>query len=239
MSQPAPRYPYATGKAEKPIVDALVAKYGANALTWPIALSQTGTGATQAYLYERNATNQVNAQGDVRPRSVSGLPEHFLDYTSTPRLVAPQATFLQPFMAAQYSNSYEFILQQQTYSTVDLDYVWHHGHGFKGFELTTFYVEFTSEAEAKRVVSMMNRRPSWQGPNGAHAMHKIADAAVDLNVDYYLVCANTVGRVGSVLNTNGNVLFFPMTHASINALSNGQVPANATFCTFQQFLAWL
>ena len=239
MSQTVPTYPYATGKAEKPIVDALVAKYGANALTWPIVLSQTATGATQAYLYERNATSQINAQGDVRPQSTSGLLEYFLDYTSMPRLITPAASFLQPFVASQFSSSCEYILQQQIHSTVDLDYVWHSGNGFKGFELTTFWVEFTTEAEAKRVVSMMYRRPSWRGPNGAHAMHKIADAAADLNVDYYLVCANTVGRVGSSLNTNSNVLLLPMTHASINALSNGQVPANAAFCTFQQFLAWL
>ena len=239
MSQAAPSYPYATGKAEKPIVNALVAKYGANALTWPIALSQTATGATQAYLYERNATNQINAQGDIRPQSASGLPEHFLDYTSTPRLIAPPAGFLQPFVAPQFSSSYEYILQQQVHSTVDLDYVWHSGNGFKGFELTTFWVEFTTEAEARRVVSMMNRRPSWRGPNGAHAMRKIADAAADLNVDYYLVCANTTGRVGTSLNTHGNVLLLPLTHASINALSNGHVPPNAVFCTFQQFLAWL
>jgi hypothetical protein len=239
MSQAAPTYPYATGKAEKPIVDALVAKYGANALTWPIVLSQTATGATQAYLYERNAKNQINAQGDIRPQSTSGLPEHFLDYTSTPRLIAPPAGFLQPLVAPQFPSSYEYILQQQVHSTVDLDYVWHGGIGFKGFELTTFYVQFTTEAKAREVVSKMNRRPSWQGPNGAHAMHKIADAAADLNVDYYLVCANTAGEVGSPLNTQGNVLRLPMTHASVDALSNGHVPPDATFCTFRQFLAWL
>src|SRR5690606_11917267 len=125
--------------------------------------------------------------------------------------VNPPLPLFDAFLSRPFENSYAFILQQDSYSTVDLDYVWHTGDGFRGFELTTFWVPFTSEAEARRVVSMMNRRPSWAGPNGAHAMRKIALAAADLNVEYYLVCANTVGRVGSALNINGNVLLFPLT----------------------------
>ena len=238
MSQTAPNYPYATGTAEKPIVDKLVNKYGAAALTWPIVLSNT-LEDTLAYLYECNAQNQINAQGDMRPKSRSNIPSYFIDYISSPRLIVPPIEFLQPFLLKSFGNSYAYILQQQNYSTVDLDYVWHTGIGFKGFELTTFWVPFTTEAEARRVVSMMNRRPSWAGPNGAHAMVKIACAAQDLRVDYYLVCANTVGRVGSSLDTNGNVLFFPLTHTTVNSLSSGQVPSNATFCSFQKFLSWL
>ena len=238
MSQTTPNYPYATGTAEKPIIDALVEKYGTMALTWPIVLSGS-TGETLAYLYERNAQNQINSQDDIRPKSQSNMRSYFINFASSPRVVVPPSEFLQPFLSSSFGNSYDYILQQQTYSTVDLDYVWYTGAGFKGFELTTFWVSFTSEAEARRLVSMMNRRPSWAGPNGAHAMLKIALAARDLNVDYYLVCANTVGRVGSALNTNGNVLFFPLTSNAITVLSNGQVPANATFCTFRQFLSWL
>jgi len=239
MSQTTPSYLYATGKAEKPIVDALISKYGVRAVTWPIALSQRTTGATVAYLYERNATNQINAEGDDRPKSSSGLPEYFIDYTSTPRVCEPRATYLEPFIDVGLQNSYEHILQQEVHSTVDLDYVWRTGESFKGFELTTFWVEFVDKAAAAGVVSKMNRRPSWQGPNGAHAMHKIADAAADLSVDYYLACANTLGKVGTDLKIDGNVLLFPMTHHGIETLSKGKVPADSVFLTFDRFLEWL
>jgi len=238
MSQTTPNYPYATGTAEAPIIDMLVEKYGTKALTWPIVLSGP-SGDTLAYYYERNAQNQINSKDDIRPASQSGIQTFFVDYMSNPRSATPPAKLFNPFLSASFDNSYDFILQQDTYSTVDLDYVWFTGTAFTGFELTTFWVPFSTEAEARRLVSMINRRPSWAGPNGAHAMIKIALAAMDLNVEYYFVCANTVGRVGSALNTKGNVLFFPLTSNSVAALANGRVPADATFCTFQQFLSRL
>lgn len=82
----------------------------------------------------------------------------------------------------------------------------------------------------------MNRRPSWSGPNGAHALLKVAAAAQDLNIEYYMVFANTIGKVGSALKTNGNVLYFPLTVDAVNFLSRGQVPPNAIFCSFQNFM---
>ena len=235
MAQATPNYGYATGKTEKPIVDALVNKYSATSVCWPIVLSSGGS--TIAYLFERNKKNTINSQHDIRPKSTSGVKEYYLDYSSKPRLIDPNAPFLLPLVASEFESSYEFILAQQSgYSTVDLDYVWCAGVVFKGFELTTFFKDFHSEAEAKRLVSMMNRRPSWQGVNGAHALYKIAAAAQDLNIQYYLVCANTTGGVGSALNTSGNVLYFPLTSEQIDRLSAGQAPTNATFCTFQHFL---
>jgi hypothetical protein len=240
MSQAVPTYGFATGKPEKPIVDAIVKKYGAQALSWPIVLSKDD--ATLAYLYERNAKNQINTAGDDRPKSASGVPSRFLDYTSTPRVMDPSMPELEnKLLATRFPNSYDFILaQNEGYSTVDLDYVWKAGEGFQGFELTTFFTDFSSEMEAKRLVSMMNRRPSWQGKDGAHALHKIAAAAADLNVDFKLVCVNTIGKgIGSPLKTNGNVLYFSLTKQQIDRLSKGKEPENAVFCSFQQFLSGL
>lgn len=238
MTQVGPNYPHATGKPEKPIVDALIAKYGLQGISWPIVLSKDNQ--TIAYLYERNSTNQINSPGDFRPTSKVTIPAFEIDYAGNPRTISPTSAILTPFIAPMFRNSYEFIIKQdQGFSTVDLDYVWRRGSSFRGMELTTFWVNFSSETEAKRVVSMMNRRPSWQGVNGAQALHKIADAADDLAIEYFMVCANTVSKVGSALNTAGNVLYFQLSHDQIDRLSKGLPPAGAVFCSFEQFLAQL
>ncbi len=236
MAQATPSYGFATGKPEKPVVDALVNKYGHQSVVWPIALSDNTS--TLAYIFERNRNNLINSQGDTRPKSTSGVSEYYLDYTAQPRLIVPNAQFLSNFILPQFNDSYSYILSPSNagFSTVDLDYVWYNGNVFRGFELTTYWVDFSSEAEAKRLVSTMNRRPSWSGPNGAHALQKIAAAAQDLNIEYHMVFANTVGKVGSALKTNGNVLYFPLTANAVNLLSKGQVPPNAIFCSFQNFI---
>lgn len=236
MAQATPSYGLATGKPEKPIVDALVKKYGHQSVVWPIALSDSTS--TLAYIYERNSNNLINSQGDIRPKSNSGVGEFYLDYTAQPRLIVPNEPLFSQFIKPQFNNSYDYILSSinRGYSTVDLDYVWHNGRIFRGFELTTYWVDFSSEAEAKRLVSTMNRRPSWSGPNGAHALHKVAAASQDLNIEYHMVFANTVGKVGSALKTNGSVLYFPLTAAAVNLLSKGQVPSNSIFCSFQSFI---
>lgn len=239
MTQATPSYEFATGKPEKPIVDALVCKYGLQSVVWPIVLSDhTGT---LAYIYERNQHNQINAPGDTRPQSHAGVGGFYLDYTTQPRLIEPPDAFFQPFMQLRFGSSYDYILSPLNggCSTVDLDYVWHHGNGFRGFELTTYWKTFATEAEAKRLVATMHRRPSWGGPNGAHALLKVAAAAQDLRIDYHMVCANTVGNVGTALKTDGNVLHFPLTEAAVHSLSRGRVPHNAVFCTFAVFLGQL
>jgi len=236
MAQATPSYGLATGKPEKPIVDALIDKYGHQSVVWPIALSDTTS--TLAYIFERNSNNLINSEDDTRPKSNSGVGEFYLDYTARPRLVIPDDPFFSKFIEPQFNNSYDYILSPICggYSTVDLDYVWHNGKIFRGFELTTYWMNFSSEAEAKRLVSTMCRRPSWGGPKGAHALHKVAAAAQDLNIEYHMVFANTLGKVGSDLKTNGNVLYFPLTAAAVNLLSKGQVPDNAIFCSFHTFI---
>ena len=59
MAQTNPTYEMATGKAEKPIIDELVRKYGASNVSWPIVLIQNDR--IVAYLYEK--TNFVLGHG--------------------------------------------------------------------------------------------------------------------------------------------------------------------------------
>ena len=64
---------------------------------------------------------------------------------------------------------------------------------------------FKSKEVAEGLISKMNRRPSWRGPNGARALRNILTCAQDLKVDLFLVAANTVGRVGTKIDIDGKV----------------------------------
>ena len=240
-AQTVPTYSNATVKPEEPIVRELVAKYGYANISWPIILSNEGR--TIAYLYEINEKNKINSEHGCRPSSSSGLPNFFLDYTSNPRKIAPRVDFLINFIDEKFSCSYDYIIKTPSrshLSTVDLDYVWNFGDGFKGFELTTFWMDFYSPSRAAELVSTMCRRPSWKGVDGAHALHKIVDCAEDLGIDYYLVCVNTLSKeVGSNIKTSGNVFFFRLNHRQIERLSRGLPPQDYQFCNFSQFLDWL
>lgn len=235
-AQTVPTYGIATGKSEEPIVKELVLKYKLENIVWPIVLSQDSH--TKTYLYERNSKNRINDIDDVRPVSKSGIPDTFLNYESKPRIISPHRDELEHLIDECHSCSYDYIINSP-YSTVDLDYVWNTEEGWKGFELTTFYVEFNTKDRAANLVSKINRRPSWQGPNGAHALYKVVEASEDLSIDYYMVCVNTVSKVGSNIRTNGNVFFFPLTRSQIDRLSSGRPPADAEFCSFDNFLEWL
>ena len=235
-AQATPTYTLATGKPEEPIVKELVYKYGFSNIAWPIVLSQGER--TLAYVYEKNKRNDINSESDLRPESNLGLTSFFIDYTSEPRRVLPSTDFFTDFIDPKYNCSYDYILNSP-YETVDLDYVWYTGRIFKGFELTTFYVNFDSHDLARNLISKMNRRPSWQGPNGAQALRKIIDSAFDLRIDYYLVCVNTISKVGSDIKTNGNVCLFRLNHEQINRLERGLPPTETEFLSFAEFLEWL
>lgn len=235
-SQVVPTYSIAAGKSEAPIIRELAGKYGEENISWPIILSNENEAV--AYLYERNDKNKTNTSVDNRPISSSDLPSYFIDYTSSPRYISPGPDYLADFISDRYSCSYDYIFNSP-FTTVDLDYVWKAKDGFKGFELTTFWMDFYSHERASELVSKMNRRPSWQGQNGAHALRKIVNCAEDLGIDYYFVCVNTVSKVGSDIKTAGNVYFFKLDHQQINRLSSGMPPDNSQFCSFEQFLSWL
>lgn len=236
MAQTTPTYKYATGKSEKPIVDVLIEKYGFSNVTWPIVLIKNNK--TIAYLYEKNSKNELNLEMDSRPGSKAHLSSYYLNFVDRPRSTTPQADFLKPFIQDKYSCSYDYVVES-AFSTVDLDYVWYNGKNYKGFELTTFYMNFTSHARALELIAKMQKRPSWNGPDGAHAFHRIVDSATDLGVDYYVVCANTLNKVGSPLKTDGNVCLFPLTHEQVDLLQAGKAPNNSSFMPFREFISWL
>ena len=100
-------------------------------------------------------------------------------------------------------------------------------------------MDFSSHARALELISKMGRRPSWRGPEGARAFHKIVESAEDLGVDYYVVCANTISNVGSDLKTNGNVCIFSLTHEQVDLLESGKAPNNSRFMSFREFINWL
>lgn len=240
MSQAKPTYEYAVGKSEKPIVDELIKKYGFFNVTWPIVLIKDNM--TYAYLYERNSKNRLNRLMDSRPGSKSHLLSYYLRFDKSPRYYIPKADFLKPFIQDEYNCSYDYILKatQSPFSTVDLDYVWYNGSSYKGFELTTFHMDFSSHKRALELIAQIGKRPSWKGIEGPKAFHKIVDSAEDLGVDYYIVCANTVDKkIGSNLKTDGNVCFFPFTHEQVDLLQKCKAPINSRFMTFQEFLNWL
>lgn len=236
MAQTIPTYEYATGKSEKPIVDALIRKYGFSNVTWPIVLIENDR--TIAYLYEKNSKNELNLEMDSRPGSKAHLLSYYLNFVNRPHSSTPAADFLKPFMQDSYSCSYDYVVDSP-FSTVDLDYVWYNGTNYKGFELTTFYMDFSTHGRALELIAQMRKRPSWQGPEGARAFHKIVDSAEDLGVDYYVVCANTVSKVGSELKTNGNICLFSLTHEQVDLLQSGKAPINSRFMTFREFINWL
>lgn len=236
--QIAPSYPHATGKIETPIVNCLIDKYGYKNISWPIILSKDNE--TTGYLFERNIKNKINSDQDNRPKSSSGIMSYFLDYTCSPRTINPEADFLIPFLNKDCSCSYDYVTNNPGFSTVDLDYVWKKNSGYRGFELTTFWVNFDSQERASTLVSKMKKRPSWQGQYGPRAFRKIVDCSADLEIDYYLVCVNTVNKtVGSDINTSGNVYFFRLNHEEIDRLDKGYPPENSQFCSFEDFLSWL
>ncbi len=234
-----PTYKNSINKIEKPIVEKLKSKYGNSKVLNIIVLSEENI--TKFYVYERNNINTINNYNDKRPYSIKKIQNVYLDYKSDPRLVLPNLEKFTPLIKTKYSSLSDYMLSSDNkkYITVDLDYVWYTGKSWKGFELTTFYVSFRNKSHAESLVSKMNRRPSWQGKSGAHAMRKILNSAKDLSINYFMVCINTLGRVGSRIKEDGNVYYFPLTDFNISTLESGKPPSNAIFSTYKEFLDFL
>lgn len=233
-AQASPSYTNATRASDPIILKHLIAKYGANNVVWPLVLS--ANDKLICYVYERNRYRGINSSTSNHPSSA--IPSCFIDYTSNPRTISPKLDILEPFIQPDYLCSYDYIVSTPLpYSTVDLDYVWKDGENqWRGFELTTFWKPFTDAREAERLVRQINKRPSWRGPDEAHALRKIVAAAEDLKIKYYLACANTVSKVGSDLKTDGNVYFFQLNNKQIDNLEKGAQPDNPKFCSFKDFI---
>ena len=89
---------------------------------------------------------------------------------------------------------------------------------------------------AERLVSKINRRPSWKGIYGARSLRRIINDSDDLNIDIYMVCANTLKKVGSRLDSTGNCYVFKLSIDQINKLEKGLAPSNGIFCPFKKFI---
>ena len=235
-AQTSPKYAEVTSVANPIVLRTLTEKYHGTNVVWPIVLIQGNS--IVSYLYERSKKNTINNSDDSRPRSSSGLGSHFIDYSSDPRRIIPMNALLKPFVSPEFTCSYDYVVNSP-YSTVDIDYAWKKENQWKGIELTTFWMEFTSQNRAEDLISKLHRRPSWQGPEGPHGLRKIVEAAQDLGISLHMVCVNTVEKVSNQFRTDGNVYRFPLSPAQIDRLVKGAVPEKGVFSTFAEFLEWL
>lgn len=239
MQYQRPTYPEATGRAPRFLVERLVEKYGAENMVWPVILgNRQGDNATIAYIYERNYQNQINSAQDTRPTSNRGVPNVFLDYLSRERQLpqdAPQE--LTALFGSAFNRSYDYIQEQgETLFTVDIDLMWNREEEWRALEFTTYHNQFTTLQRAESLISTMYRRPSWRTGEGAVALHRIVEAAEDLNADLRMVAVNTTQGINESYRTDGNAYWFPLSHSQIERLANGQVPENGRFGTVARFL---
>lgn len=237
MPQTIPSYGHMTSSVSKLITEPLINKYGSLSVVCPIVIIKNGEIAF--YIYEATKFSMVNQINSNRPKSAAKIVNYFNDYTVTPRIIFPPVEFLKEFISPPFSCNYEFILQQDQYNSVDIDYVWFNGTIWKGIELTTLYVPLKDKAEAERLVKMFVRRPSWQGINGPRAIYKLIDAAGDLGIEYYFVLVNSDKGVSNSFVTSGNSYWFPLTRENIGIIFHGSAPLNGQFGTFVEMLNWL
>src|SRR5450830_661998 len=233
MAQVNPTYVNATSAPDPVILGALTRRYGSENVVWPIVLMKDNM--TISYLYERTSKSAVNSRSDNRPISSSGVAQYYLHYLADPRVIVPSNPQLEPMISRRYGCSYEYVTGSQ-YVTVDIDYVWRKGGLWKGMEVTTFWSEFTTQARAEELVRTLNRRASWAGPEGAHALHSIVNAARDLAIDMHMVLINTIGKVGNSLKTDGNVYMVPLSHPQVDRLAERRTPSDGSFGPFGSFL---
>ena len=236
MPQMNPNYPQMTSSVNEHITEPLIEKYGCQNVIWPIVLMSDST--IHSYLYEVNDICTINSIDNNRPESATGIQSVFIDYTAKPREIIPLNEGLIEIIDEKFSNSYEAILSSKTFNSADLDYIWLTENGWKGMEFTTFYKSFFNRGEAERIIKMMNRRPSWQGKNGPHAIRMLISAAIDLGVSYWMICVNTKG-VSNDIVVDGNAYGFPLNNENVDRLIKGQIPLDAKFGPFKKLIDWL
>lgn len=210
----------------------LKGRYGKDNLCWPIVWFKDDQIIW--YTYERTSKCDTNQPNTNKPSSSSGKNNYFIDYLSNPRNIVPSNAALQPSINMVYNCSYDYILGSE-YNTVDLDYVWKKNERWTALEFTTWYKPFTSTKEAERLISFINRRPSWQGSKGQNALKKQIEAAEDFRCKYIMGCANADG-VSNKIITEGNAYWFELNMNQLDRLLKGRVPEGASFGTFNQFL---
>ena len=232
-----PNYPYMTSGVNNIFTEPLIERYGANNVIWPIVL--ISGNKIHSYLYEVNWQCNINSQTDNRPISQASLTNFYVDYTEDPREIIPPSKELEELIAEKYNTSYEAVVKSDNFNSVDLDYAWKYGDNWKAMEFTTLWMPLKNKQEAERLVKMFVRRPSWKGPNGPHGIRSLINASSDLQMNYWMVCANSVKGVSNELVTDGNAYWFPLTHDNIDRIMRGYAPTDSEFGTFEELIAWL
>lgn len=235
--QMKPNYPYMTSGVNNIFTEPLIERYGAVNVIWPIVLIRDNN--IHSYLYEVNSLCNINRLTDNHPISQAGLTNFYVDYTKNPRDIIPPSKELEELTLGEFNTSYKAILGPTNFNSVDLDYVWKCGENWKAMEFTTLRVPLKNKQEAERLVKMFDRRPSWQGQNGTHGIRTLIDASADLELNYWMVCANSVNGVSNELVTDGNAYWFPLTHENIDRIMKGDAPIDSEFGTFKELIEWL
>lgn len=232
MVQTRPSYYYSIGKIEHEIINLLRNNPKIKDILNILVLIKDDK--TISYILEKNILN-INSK--ITPNSNSNILFHYLDLSSNTKQIDPENNELKFLLDNKYQKLSDFILSNNNinYFSIDIDYAFNTTHGWVGFEFTTFFMPFINKQEAERLIIKINRRPSWKGQYGSIALKRIVDSAHDLNIDMYMVCANTMKRIGSKLKTDGNCYLFKLNHDQIKRLEQGLVPNDAVFCRFNEF----
>lgn len=237
MTQTKPSYGYMTSSVSELITKPLIQKYGPLNVVNPIVI--INGDSIVSYVYENTQLSKLNQINSNKPKSISNKSNFFLDYTVSPRIIFPSSEQLKNIISKEFNCCYEFILKQDLYNSVDIDYAWFNGSSWKGIELTTLYTPLINQCEAERLVKMFTRRPSWSGPNGPHGIYTLIEAATDLSIEYYFVLVNSKKGVSNDFDTKGNSYWFPLTSENIKRILNNSIPVNAKFGTYEEMLNWL
>jgi hypothetical protein len=235
--QMIPNYPYMTSGVNNIFSKPLIERYGLQNVIWPIVL--ISENQIHSYLYEVNEKTNINSQNDNRPDSQAQLINFYIDYTKDPRSIIPPSNELIELISDNYNTSYEAIVKSKEFNSVDLDYAWKTGVGWKAMEFTTLWMPLKNKREAERLIKMFVRRPSWKGTHGPHGIRILINASDDLQMNYWMVCANSVKGVSNELVTDGNAFWFQLNHENIDRIINGYAPAYSEFGTFEDLISWL
>ncbi len=232
--QSKPSYPSQIGKIEPEVLKILELNYGLKNISNLICFFHKDLADPIAYIIEEN---ELNLGYKNLPQSRNGISFLEVCLSSSPKKINPILKNIPLDKIKKYNSWSGFILSDDNteFVSVDLDYIFKTKRGWKGFEFTTFYMPFKSKEVSERLISKMNRRPSWKGPGGAQALRKILNSSQDLKLDLFLVAANTIGRVGSEIDVDGNCYVFELSHQQIDNLESGKPPANGIFGKFKDF----
>ncbi len=246
--QPKPRYPDMTTTQSPEILERLTERYGASNVCWPVIWYWPDTLQLRFLTFEVNARNKTNAGLTNRFFQRGQLPEYFIDYLASPPIRHAVPLTGQPFpdppgstiVSGTYASTYDYRLSTNNpgFSTIDLDYVWNTGNrGYRGLELTTFFVPMTSEERARDLVLQFIEKRAARP--GAHQFRVLAEVGVVQHVELRLVFVNVQGKGSTHLLPNSNVFVIPINTDTAAQLHHGELPDTYRFLSFKDWITSL